>query len=48
MTYIKKETDKLRRKITFKNWRRHISGKEKWQAEILRIKKVLDNELLTS
>lgn len=34
-------THKLRRTITFKNWRRHISGKEKWQALVMR--KRVDN-----
>ncbi len=42
MAYIKSGTHKSRRRITFKNWRRHISGKEKWQATILR-KKISDD-----
>lgn len=40
MTYIKTGTRKLRRSITFKNWRRNISGKEKWQAQVMK-KKIL-------
>lgn len=36
MAYIKKGTHKLRRLVTFKNWRRHISGKEKWQAQMMK------------
>lgn len=43
MIYIKKETHKTRRLITFKSWRRNISGKEKWQARILR-KKIIDSD----
>lgn len=38
MTYIKRGTHKARRLITFKSWRRNISGKEKCQAKILRNK----------
>jgi len=38
MRYIKIGTHKLRRSITFKNWRRNISGKEKLQAQIMRKK----------
>lgn len=38
MTYVKKGTRKQRRAITFKDWRRFISGKEKWQAQFLRDK----------
>lgn len=34
MTYIKTGTHKLRRSITFKNWRRSISGKEKFQTQM--------------
>lgn len=38
MAYIKTGTKKERRSITFRNWRRHISGKEKWQAQVMRKK----------
>lgn len=42
MTYIKTGTHKLRRSITFKNWRRNISGKEKFQAQVMRKKERID------
>jgi len=38
MAYIKTGTKKLRRSVTFKNWRRNISGKEKYQAKVMRKK----------
>ena len=41
MAYAKTGTKKLRRSITFKNWRRNISGKEKWQAQIMKKKIIL-------
>lgn len=44
MTYIKKGTKKLRRSITFKNWRRNISGKEKYQAQVMKKKILLTND----
>ncbi|MEK7597113.1 MAG: hypothetical protein AAB441_00530 [Patescibacteria group bacterium] len=40
MVYVKTGTKKLKRSITFKNWRRNISGKEKYQAQIMK-KKIL-------
>lgn len=40
MTYEKRGTHKLRRSAAFKDWRRFISGKEKWQAQILRKKNI--------
>lgn len=43
MTYVKTGTRKLRRSITFKNWRRNISGKEKWQAQVMRKKERIDD-----
>lgn len=38
MTYEMKGTKKQRRASAFKDWRRYISVKEKWQAKVLRNK----------